>query len=598
MNEIVTWESLGIDLLGKEWGNVKTYCPKCQHERKNHPDDKPLSVNVDDKVWLCHHCEWKGSLSKAAYQYTRLADRDFKCSQKVLDYFAKRAISQSTLDVYKIGSELDFNGNGEWILFPFYERGQLINIKSRNAKKDFRLVSNAKLIFYGMDICNSVSSDEVYIVEGEIDTLSFYEVGIKNVVSVPNGASKGNKMEFLDHCFDFLKSKNKIVIAVDNDDAGIELGKAIVSRIGSEKCFTIDYEDCKDANEVLLKHGGMRLKQIAGLKREIPLVGVLTEKEVDDELENLYTNGYPVSLTLNVPELDTLIRWRKGELTTVTGTPGSGKSNWLDWVAVMLAAQHGWKFGIFSAENPNDIHLSKLAQHFTGRPFFHHADKMERDLLEVSKEFIKSHFKIIRINQVGLKPDDIIDKAREICMRFGIDAFVLDPWNYLSQNIKSGYSETLNISEILTRLVQFKDTHNLHVFLVAHPKKMETLDNGKMKVPSMYDVSGSAHFFNKTDNGIVVYRNFKPDNADDVEDYFGTAAPVNSGDPKDDVTIFVKKIRFSFVGKLGQCKLSYEPIIGRYKSASQNDFALPLNYYLESHTNSIYSQEPAENYPF
>ncbi len=235
MIDLKLFEEQGIDLLGKEWGSVKTFCPKC-HDTRTDQKDKSLSVSIDDGLWNCHYppCSWKGSLNKVAYQYTYPIDREFKCSKKVEEYFFSRAIGKATLEAYKIGSEPNFS-EGENILFPFYLKGKLINIKYRSAKKEFRLIANSKLIFYGMDIANTASSEEVFIVEGEMDALSFYEVGIRNVVSVPNGASNGGgKLEYLDHCFDFLKSKKRIVIAVDNDEVGQGLAKALVSRIGSE----------------------------------------------------------------------------------------------------------------------------------------------------------------------------------------------------------------------------------------------------------------------------------------------------------------------------------------------------------------------------
>jgi twinkle protein len=84
----------------------------------------------------------------------------------------------------------------------------------------------------------------------------------------------------------------------------------------------------------------------------------------------------------------------------------------------------------------------------------------------------------------------------------------------------------------------------LHIFLIAHPKKMQTKE-GQPDVPTLYDISGSAHFYNKTDNGITVYR--------------------NAGDG---VEIFIQKIRFQeYVGKpsFKPCVFVYERNTRVYK---------------------------------
>ena len=87
----------------------------------------------------------------------------------------------------------------------------LINVKYRDGQKNFKLVSGAKLIFYGLDSIKD--SNKVYIVEGEMDALSLHEAGIYSVCSVPNGASKGNqRLEYLDNCFKYFENKTEIVL--------------------------------------------------------------------------------------------------------------------------------------------------------------------------------------------------------------------------------------------------------------------------------------------------------------------------------------------------------------------------------------------------
>ncbi len=50
---------------------------------------------------------------------------------------------------------------------------------------------------------------------------------------------------------------------------------------------------------------------------------------------------------------------------------------------------------------------------------------------------------------------------------------------------------------------RFAQRNDVHVWLVAHPRQ---LTDWQGKAPTLYDISGSAHFINKADCGIVVHR--------------------------------------------------------------------------------------------
>jgi hypothetical protein len=88
----------------------------------------------------------------------------------------------------------------------------------------------------------------------------------------------------------------------------------------------------------------------------------------------------------------------------------------------------------------------------------------------------------------------------------------------------------------------------VHTFLIAHPKKINKDRNtGIYEVPTLYDINGSANFFNKTDNGITVYRDF------DLKK----------------TTMYVQKIKFRHLGTVGQEDFTYDMVCGRYTPAAQ-----------------------------
>ena len=105
-------------------------------------------------------------------------------------------------------------------------------------------------------------------------------------------------------------------------------------------------------------------------------------------------------------------------------------------------------------------------------------------------------------------------------------------------------AETEHISECLGKIRRFARNHGVHVWLVAHPQKPYRI-KGKYPVPTPYDISGSAHFRNKADNCLTVWR--------------------DENEPDKPVKLFVQKIRFREVGKIGVIDLRWNHLNGRYE---------------------------------
>ena len=87
-------------------------------------------------------------------------------------------------------------------------------------------------------------------------------------------------------------------------------------------------------------------------------------------------------------------------------------------------------------------------------------------------------------------------------------------------------------------------SHGVHIWFIAHPAKMRPDDNGKIRAPSLYDISGSAHWVNKADLGVVVHRS--PERHPPMTE------------------IYIRKVRFKSVGKIGKVTLGYDRATGRY----------------------------------
>ena len=105
-----------------------------------------------------------------------------------------------------------------------------------------------------------------------------------------------------------------------------------------------------------------------------------------------------------------------------------------------------------------------------------------------------------------------------------------------------GHNETKYISKQLDRLTNFAQRNDVMVILMAHPTKQSKNKDGVIEAPTLYDISGSAHFYNKTDFGIVVHRN-RIDNT---------------------VEVHVQKVKFRHLGECGTALFKYNLNNGRY----------------------------------
>lgn len=546
---MMNWDKYGIDI--SQLRNGKTFCPKCHHERTKHKNERELSVDIERGLFNCHHCSFAGcALEKKKREHIRPLDAQLNLSDKAQKYLESRGLSSYTIQRFKIGESAEFmpqTGKSENCLnFKYYRNGELVNIKYRDGAKNFKLVKDAELIFFNLDSLEGAK--ECVITEGEFDCIAVAEAGYYEVISVPNGASKGSqKLEYLDNCYESLAGMERIVIATDGDVPGISLRNELARRLGRHRCFYVEYpEGRKDFNEVLLNEGKEAVKGCIEGAKAFPVDGIFKVEDIESELDYHYEHGFTGGVELGYGEFDQLFSVRPGELTTITGIPGSGKSALVDDWLERLSSRHGWKHGICSPENqPVPLHISKLASNFVGKPFYraNAAAKMTRNEWDFAKYFVNEHFFFFNISEVDMTIDGVLEKGAELVLRYGINTLLIDPWNTLDHNIPAGMNETQFVSKSLTKITAFAKKYSVHVFLVAHPTKIQKDKNtGKYEVPTLYSISGSAHFFNKTDNGITIYRDFETNL----------------------ITIYVQKVRFFFVGKIGFSSFIYDLPTGRY----------------------------------
>ncbi len=551
-----TFADFGI-VVGSNDGHTRTVCPQCSPNRRK-SGERCLSVDVDEGVFLCHHCGWSGSLKegKGNEEIVRHFKRpEFKWTelpQDIVDWFVKRGISERTLRRAQIGYGPSF-GKKYGIQFPYYKGGAVVNIKHRTLDKEFRQESGAEKCLYLFDEI-AKGGDTLIITEGEIDALSTIEAGFDRVTSIPDGApSAGSKtyatkFDFLESAADILAGYKRVILLCDNDAPGKTAESELARRIGVEKCYRVEYPaGCKDANDVLQNHGVGELQRVINTAQPYPVDGIFSVGSLKTEVCQLYERGENRGLSTGWLGVDKLYTVRRGELTIITGIPGHGKSTWLDALLVNLIELHALRFAIFSPENwPPERHAQSFVEKINRMPFRRDGRtvrRMTRDEAERALDDLAEYIYFIMPEERLCTVDEILSKARVLIARHGINGLVIDPWNEVEHAIEKGEREDQYISRSLSKIRRFARLNGVHVWVVAHPKNLSKDKDGNYKPPTMYEISGGAHWRNKADNGVCVFRN---DFANDI------------------TTIIIQKVRFREVGQVGETYLKFCRDVGRY----------------------------------
>lgn len=560
-----TFTDYGIDVPTTGSGEVDALCPECSPHRKK-KTARCLSVNLDKQTFFCHHCGWSGGLAQGERersQQQQWTKREYRKPQptsqglpeNVVKWFASRGVPQDVLERNKIGYGRVYMPQVEdyvnAVLFGYYRDTELINIKHRDGCKNFRMEAGAERILYGL---NDIAETTI-IVEGEVDKLSVEVAGFRACVSVPDGAPApetrdySSKFSFLEADKARVEGVKQWVLAVDNDAPGQRLEDELARRLGREKCKRVTWPSgCKDANEVLVMHGFDMLKACIEQAKPLPINGVFEILDLSERIDHLYEHGWEKGLSTGWWDLDKRYTVRAGEFTVVTGMPGSGKSNFIDALAVNLAKQQGWNIAFFSPENqPLEDHMARIIEKWTEFPFdAGPSQRLNRESLTIAKREVGEHcFWVLPDDDTDWTIDALLEAARALVFRKGIRGLVIDPWNELEHVRPEGMTETEYVSRTLKRVRQFARKYGVHIWFVAHPAKLYKDKDGKYPVPSLYDISGSAHWRNKADNGLVVWREF-------------------TDPPTPEVDIHVQKVRFRQVGRVGMATLSYRHSTGTY----------------------------------
>lgn len=515
-------------------GIIHTYCPIGDH--KHH--DRRLCISKESGFLWCFDpaCCQKGILESKYLEWMKTREQNYSaaynskkvldsaidlCSPEVIKYLREQRGFSSLEAFKKLGvKEIDHyygkDDTARSLCFLFYLGDKVVNAQYKrvDGKKDFRQDGGVRIPY---NINAVIGRETVIITEGQMDTAALVSCGFDNTISVPNGSN--SRMECFDEVSEYLSTAKQFIFAVDNDEAGILLRNKLYGRFGTDhECYYIDFNyhnpdddkskwfDAKDANECLIKGGEEAVRWCMSHPKECLDPYEVTADSVAEGIDDVFYNGLPVGEKLGLEHFDKYVSFLPGRLYVVTGTPSSGKSNVIDFWITRLAFLHGWKSTVFSPEKePSHEHFTEFIHRIIGKP-------VTPAYITKKKLHDTRHKLSSMITHLEMGGDNSIDSIKDAISRQikkrGIKVAVIDPFNFVKIE-GAAWSESGAINDMLVKLKDFAKKKNILIILMAHPKKATMLQNGEYQKIRMYDISGSAAFYNVCDVGIVITRDRK-----------------------------------------------------------------------------------------
>jgi twinkle protein len=396
------------------------------------------------------------------------------------------------------------------IRIPYLVGADVVNNKYRtlDGEKRFHQDKDGRKCFYNFNVITdaSLAGEPLITVEGEPDVWAAEQAGFTRVVSVPDGApaealgddDSGAKYSYVRDAEPAMRDIKEIILCTDGDPPGINLMNDLAIRFGRARCKWVTYpKGCKDLGDTLRRYGVRGVQETVRRARWVRVDGIYRMSELPP-LSNA------VAHDSGMPELGRHYRLRLGDFCVVTGVPSHGKTTWVTDLCCRMVQAHGWDVAFASFETQPQIDHRRMLSTWYHRkhPTWHSQEERAE-----AAAWIDQHFSFICPSD----DDDatlpwLLEKAAASVIRHGVRIVVVDPWNEMDHVRPDGISLTEYTGIAIKEFRRFAKKYQVHMIVVAHPTKLAKEKDGTVPMPSMYDISDSAHWANKADVGVIVHR--------------------------------------------------------------------------------------------
>jgi twinkle protein len=399
---------------------------------------------------------------------------------------------------------------GEWVSIPYVLGGQIVNHKYRTVvgEKKFSQDAGAVKCFWNHDVLSdeTLSSQPLIITEGEWDALAAIQCGFVRTMSVPDGAPAealgdkmdGQKYSYVTDAQALLRDVREIILATDSDGPGVHLMNDLAIRLGKARCKWVRYpKGCKDLNDALMQYGHKGVVESINRAQWVQVDGVYRMSHLPPAPDRQVHR-------IGIPVLDNHYRIRPMDFCVVTGIPSHGKSAVLTDIAGHMVQNNGWPVAIASFEQQPQVDLRRNL-----RTWYNRKRVIDQNEIELARadSWIDKNFCFIAPND-----DDevtlawVMERLATAVIRFGAKLIIVDPWNEMDHVRPPDMTLTEYTGFAIKEFKRFARKYQVHVIVAAHPAKQRPTEAGGFSIPTLYDISDSAHWYNKPDVGLVVWR--------------------------------------------------------------------------------------------
>lgn len=468
-------------------------------------------------------------------------------SDAILTKLEARGLDVETAS--RLGLESTQRAGGECLVIPFRREGRIVRRKYRSFTGEPKWSADKGGIrcAFNEDCLrdDELQSIPLIITEGELDAVAAIQAGFVRTISVPDGApqepvkdaEESKSYAWLADIRPFMGKDRvpEIILATDGDGPGAALMHDLSVLLGRYRCKFVTYpkckkdrgrERCKDLNEVLEDWGSDGIVKTIARAQWIRVEGVYRMGELPPLPPNVIYEPRHRLLAEN-------FKCRLGDFSVITGTPGFGKTSFANDLFCGIAYDNDLTIAWASFEQePQRDHRRSLRQWFCGQPE-HKLDQHDREAAD--RWIDRQHLFLIPSEDEDPTLEWLLEKMEVAVTRYAARIFIIDPWNELEHDKRPGESETEYIGRAIRALKRFAKAFKVHICVIAHPTKSVKDGEGNYKMPTLYDINGSANWYNKADLGVIVHR-----------------------ENEDDTLIKVQKSRYhDILGKPGEVRMHF-----------------------------------------
>lgn len=436
-------------------------------------------------------------------------------NKSALEYVTeKRGLSIETVKAFKIGLHID-NKGGHWLDIPHYEKGKLINIKSRSlppTEKTFKRVKDCRSVLFNSDCLENNST--VYLCEGEIDALTLLDKGENKVVATTTGAGSFD-LAWIDQ----LKGIQTIIIVYDPDEPGQKGAREVARRLGYDRCFNVVLPDGLDINEYFMAGNAIAdfIRYVSDNARQFDVAGVMSFADgLMKFKEDLQRPEQSTGIRSGWPSLDRIIKtgFMPGELVVLSAPPKIGKST----LALQIVSYNSL-LDIPALFFCLEMRPMKTIQKITQC----HVKSEEIGMMEIEQTRTDFKGKPLYLGYCYQRPtlESIIETIKAAIRRYGLRLVVFDHLHFLCRSINN------QVQEVGLAVQAFKflaEELEVPVILIAQPRKLQA-----DSIMTAMDLKDSSSIYSDCDHLILLHRARKVTNARDLQD--GAPLQTESFDP-------------------------------------------------------------------